>query len=540
MKRTRKEIRFANRISLFNRMLQYTLSLILFLVSLFFSLALSPEKIYLNSDILYLPTLVLDVFRDGGNFFSWSFTPSPYFFPDLPVISVLLLIFENAQKALVAFAFIQTVLFLVLMERFWIFAEEETKQKPLNLKETRRIKSWVLVLVSFILLMTKNFPALYILFLPSIHSSAFLTSLYAWPTIHKTFQKYKVWILYIWIVLTIASDQILIVELIIPGILAGFLQPRFSSTTQTRVDSKWKRFLPESSKILFISGITGLILHRILKSFLFIEKPGRIPIQDSITQAIKDVALFLTRAQTWILSGFQENVPIAAILILILIISLIVGFIKIRKTKTNSFLFFFLAILFFSPILTGSYIDEYSLRYATPSLILAPFFLAFLAGFPKRALTLLIFIIFLCIIGQKKITNVENAFFKLFRTIPQEASCMDEITRKTSISLVISDFWTAKKIRTFSKEKIQSVHVSYGTLEGSHTISNREWYFKDSPGIIAVFTEGLGENRILEIYGTPFYITKCGERKLYLYKDRQKIKEALRRPFLENKIEKRL
>ncbi|EMN33012.1 putative membrane protein [Leptospira interrogans serovar Pyrogenes str. L0374] len=320
-------------------MLQYTLSLVLFLVSLFFSLAFSPEKIYLNSDILYLPTLVLDVFRDGGDFFSWSFTPSPYFFPDLPIISALLLIFENAQKALVAFAFIQTVLFLILIERFWIFAEEEIKQKSLNLKETRQIKSWVLVLVSFILLMTKKFPALYILFLPSIHSSAFLTSLYTWPTIHKTFQKRKIWILSLWIAFTTASDQILIVELIIPGILAGFLQPQFSFTTETRTDSKWKRFLPESSKILFISGIAGLILHRILKSFLFIEKPGRISIQTSIMQATKDVTLFLTQAQTWILSGFQENIPIAAILILILLISLIVGFIKLQKTKR--FLFYF-------------------------------------------------------------------------------------------------------------------------------------------------------------------------------------------------------
>ncbi len=60
-------------------MLQYTLSLVLFLVSLFFSLAFSPEKIYLNSDILYLPTLVLDVFRDGGDFFFMVFHAFPLF-----------------------------------------------------------------------------------------------------------------------------------------------------------------------------------------------------------------------------------------------------------------------------------------------------------------------------------------------------------------------------------------------------------------------------------------------------------------------------
>ncbi|EMO06034.1 hypothetical protein LEP1GSC116_1838 [Leptospira interrogans serovar Icterohaemorrhagiae str. Verdun HP] len=65
-------------------------------------------------------------------------------------------------------------------------------------------------------------------------------------------------------------------------------------------------------------------------------------------QATKDVTLFLTQAQTWILSGFQENIPIAAILILILLISLIVGFIKIQKTKTISFYFLFSDTIFFS------------------------------------------------------------------------------------------------------------------------------------------------------------------------------------------------
>lgn len=138
-------------------MLRYVFSLILFFVSLFFSLALSPQEIYLNSDILYLPTLALDVLVDGGNFLSWSFTPSPYFFPDLPIVTVLLLIFENAQKALICFALLQTILFAVLMERFWIFVREEKKGKSLSHKETRRVGSWVLLLISFLLFGLKKF-----------------------------------------------------------------------------------------------------------------------------------------------------------------------------------------------------------------------------------------------------------------------------------------------------------------------------------------------------------------------------------------------
>ncbi|WP_061249787.1 hypothetical protein [Leptospira alstonii] len=521
-------------------MLKYSLSLILFFVSLFFSIAFSPEEIYLNSDILYLPTLALDVFADEGNFLSWSFTPSPYFFPDFPILSFLFLIFENAQKALICFAFLQTIVCAVLMERFWIFTREEKKSKSLSVKEKRLVKSWVLLLISFLLLAAKNFQTLYILFLPSIHTSAFLVTLYVWPLIHKTFQKRKVWFLSVWIVFTVASDRILFVELIVPGILAGFVQlskDGFLFPDQTKVDSKWKRFLPESSKILLVCGIAGLILHAILKSFLFIERPGKISANLSLAQAVKDGARYITEVRVWVLSGFKENVPVSAIFILILTISLIFSLGRIRKTKSTAFLFFFFSILTFAPILTGSYIDEYSLRYASPALIAAPFFLLFVAGFPKRTLTLAIFLLFLLLlfIGQKTPENVENAFFRLFRTIPQEARCVDEISQKTPISLVVSDFWTAKRIRVFSKKRIPSIHVAYGTLEGSHTISNREWYLKNYPGTVAVFTRGLGEDRIGEIYGTPSGKTRCGESNIYFYEDSRKILEKLRKPFQKTK-----
>ncbi|AXR70124.1 hypothetical protein [Leptospira mayottensis] len=517
-------------------MLQYVFSLILFFASLLFSLSLSPQEIYLNSDILYLPTLALDVLADGGNFLSWSFTPSPYFFPDFPIVSILFLIFENAQKALICFAFLQTILFTILMERFWLFAREERKGKPLSSKEIRRVRSWILLLISFLLLIAKNFPTLYIMFLPSIHTSAFLVTLYAWPLIHKTFQKRKVWILTLWIVLTAASDRILFVELIVPGILAGFLFPSQIPRSQR---SGWKRLfpLPESSKILIVSGIAGLILHEVLKSFLFIERSGKIPINLSLTRAIMDGTRFFMEAQAWIFSGFKSKIPIPAILISILIIALTLSLIRIKKSKSTAFLFFLFAILFFAPILTGLYIDEYSLRYVSPALILAPFLLLSITEFPKRNLALTIFLLFLLLlfIRQKAPQNIENLFYRLFQTVPQEAQCVDEISEKTPISLVISDFWTAKRIRVFSKKRIPSIHVAYGTLEGSHTISNREWYLKDYPGTVAVFTQGLGENRIQEIYGTPSGKTQCGESKIYFYTDFRKIGQTLRKPFQKTK-----
>ncbi|AOP36610.1 hypothetical protein A0128_21675 [Leptospira tipperaryensis] len=513
-------------------MLKYGLTLILFFVSLFVSLALSPEGIYQNSDILYLPALALDLFRDGGNFLSWSFTPSPYFFPDFPIVSVLFLIFANAQKALLVFAFLQTILFTVLMERFWIFQREEKKRNQLSKRDSRRIKSWILLFVSFLLLAAPNFPTLYILFLPSIHASAFLVTLYAWPLLHTQLEKRQKVILFVWIVLTVASDRILAVELVFPGILAGFL---FSSRKDS--DFSWKRFFPESSKILLFAGIAGLILHAILKSFLYIEKPGKIPALVAFAQAQKDGVRFFTEAQTWIESGFKENFPVPAVLFILLLIALIFGLARIRKNKTTAFLFFFFAILTVAPIASGSYVDQYSLRYAAPALILAPFFLISIAGFPKRNLTLGIFLLFLLLwkIGEKSPEGFENRLIRLAQWVPQETVCLDEIAKKEPITLAVADFWTAKKILVFSEKKIHALHVTYGTLEGSHTISNRDWYLKNNSGTFAVFTKGLGEDRVLEVYGVPSTKEACGETSVFLYKDSTKIQEALKRPFQKTK-----
>ncbi len=513
-------------------MFKYGITLILFFLSLFVSLALSPEEIYQNSDILYLPSLALDLFRDKGNFFSWSFTPSPYFFPDFPIVSILFLIFGNAQRALLTFAFLQTILCTVLLERFWIFQREEKKRTPLTKKDTRRIKSWILLFVSGLLLAAPEFPTLYILFLPSIHASAFLVALYAWPLLHNKLDKRRAAYLFTWIVLTIASDRILVIELVIPGILAGFF---FSDSKSS--NRSWRRFFPESSKILLLAGIGGLILHTILKSFLFIERPGKIPTLVAFSQAQKDGIRFFTEAQTWINSGFREGFPVAATLFVFLLISLLFGLVRIRKSKTCAFLFFFFLILTVAPIASGSYIDEYSLRYAAPAFILAPFFLISIAGFPRRNLTLGIFLLFLLIwkISEKSPEGLENRLIRLSQWVPQETVCLGEIAEKEPITLSIADFWTAKKLLVFSEKKIPALHVAYGTLEGSHTISNRDWYLKDYKGTFAVFTKGLDENRVSEVYGVPSMKEVCGETSVFLYKDSTKIQEALKRPFQKTK-----
>ncbi|MDV6236362.1 hypothetical protein CH379_012065 [Leptospira ellisii] len=529
-------------------MLRYLAALILFSVSLGISLAASPEEIYLNSDILYLPALALDVFRDGGNFLSWSFTPSPYFFPDFPIVSALLFLFGNAYQALYCFAFLQILTFTVLAERFWIFVQEERIGKKLSIRESRSVRSWVLVLISLPLLGAARFPAFYILFLPSIHTSAFLVCLYAWPFIHQTTQRRNRILLFLTILFTVASDRILFVELILPVFFAGFFFPGSNPNDRGagRFDL-WKRLLPENGRLVLAAGIFGLTLHSILKSFLHIERPGTIPISLSLDKALGDGIRFFTEAAAWFRTGIvagtrsssdaAADFPVPAVAFLCYAAALCVSLSRIHRAKSNVFLAFFFSLLFFIPIAAGSYVDEYSLRYAAPALILAPLYLGFVLGFQKRFLTFALFVSFLiaAVAGNSLPKPFENALFRGHRWAPAESACVDAIAERQGIDLAVADFWTAKRIRVFSKRKLSAVHAAYSTLEGSHTISNRDWYLRTYESPAVVIPRGLGNENTLLIYGIPEEKTACGDLEIWIYKNPERILQTLRRPFQKTK-----
>ena len=75
----------------------------------------------LNSDTLFLPTLLSDILVNGGSLSDWSLPPAPYFFPDLLVFLISYLLGMGPYLQLLVFAVLQSTLVLVAV---WLLAKQ--------------------------------------------------------------------------------------------------------------------------------------------------------------------------------------------------------------------------------------------------------------------------------------------------------------------------------------------------------------------------------------------------------------------------------
>ncbi len=83
-------------------------------VSACFLLGTVDQNFLFNSDSMYLPVLFDDVFKEGGNFFSWHLTPAPGFFPDMALFFSARAFVSNTFWNFVCFAALQAGLSFVI------------------------------------------------------------------------------------------------------------------------------------------------------------------------------------------------------------------------------------------------------------------------------------------------------------------------------------------------------------------------------------------------------------------------------------------
>ncbi|GBF40419.1 hypothetical protein LPTSP1_34370 [Leptospira johnsonii] len=120
---------------------------------------------------------------------------------------------------------------------------------------------------------------------------------------------------------------------------------------------------------------------------------------------------------------------------------------------------------------------------------------------------------------------------------PPETVCVDEWKEKDSFVFVLSEPRKARRILTYSEKRILAYPIDFSTLEGSYSVSNKEWFLFPPEGPIAVLPEGLGESRIKSFYGEPSRVLDCesGNGKIWIYEDNAKIRDYLQRPVQKTK-----
>lgn len=488
-------------------------SIIIFLVSLIFSLFTAPKEIFWNMEALYLPSVLIDVLRDGGSLRTWSFAPTPYFFPDLPIVFIFGYITENVFRTLTFYAIFQTSLLAYLLGKF-VRAMEPKMPRP---------QSYVFSLLSLssILLIAEKFPLLYFLYFPSVHISAFLTTLWIWPYLRREKVKIPKYSIFPLLSILTLSDRILILELYLPAALSW-----------ARRYGRWGTSFPLISIRFFATGLIGLGLHSLIKIFLAINSPKKLSTLESISHWWSD---FFASILSLKLSG------------VFLLFAILGGVLCLRKGKESGhsygFLGYFQLSLCLLPPLLGLYSGENSLKYSIPAIVMVPVLFGILPSVQNQNylshsrnfafLGLLFGLGVFAIFGEG-----EAQFRDPSESIrPPETVCVDEWKEKDSFVFVLSEPRKARRILAYSEKRVLAYPIDFSTLEGSYSVSNKEWFLFPPEGPIAILPDGLGESRIKSFYGEPTRVLHCesGSGKIWVYEDNAKIRDFLQRPVQKTK-----
>lgn len=464
-------------------------------------------------EALYLPSVLIDVLRDGGSLRTWSFAPTPYFFPDLPIVFIFGYITENVFRTLTFYAIFQTSLLAYLLGKF-VRAMEPKMPRP---------QSYVFSLLSLssILLIAEKFPLLYFLYFPSVHISAFLTTLWIWPYLRREKVKIPKYSIFPLLSILTISDRILILELYLPAALSW-----------ARRYGRWGTSFPLISIRFFATGLIGLGLHSLIKIFLAINSPKKLSTLESISHWWSD---FFASILSLKLSG------------VFLLFAILGGVLCLRKGKESGhsygFLGYFQLSLCLLPPLLGLYSGENSLKYSIPAIVMVPVLFGILPSVQNQNylshsrnfafLGLLFGLGVFAIFGEG-----EAQFRDPSESIrPPETVCVDEWKEKDSFVFVLSEPRKARRILAYSEKRVLAYPIDFSTLEGSYSVSNKEWFLFPPEGPIAILPDGLGESRIKSFYGEPTRVLHCesGSGKIWVYEDNAKIRDFLQRPVQKTK-----
>lgn len=484
----------------------YSHSIILLIV-LYFSGTEEFNSYLLNSDALYLPTL-MDDFRAGIPLNGWSLTPSPYFFPDMLIYGIIS-IFFNFKMSIIVFASIQYSLILVA---------HHLLLKALNLNNYKNtiIINYLLGII-LLLLTLLFFPDIaYTSLVSANHTGNYILTVFSFAILinflNKDFSIKNIVLLTAFSLAAITSDKLYTVTFLIP------------SATLLIINFKFKKviYYLVGSVLLYIA--TSAFLGYFRNHFIFVPDASVFKI------IFQNLSFHLF---------FDENLNISFLKIttpFIFILFLLLWFYHktISPSRQNILLFYSFAVTvtLISFYLTGIVITkDFPLRYIQ---------------------SIWLFWLFLLpIILTEKVTHIQfsaisfnplihalfilNIIFGLFSFISSQKINMDKTVScllnnplsqcngNCKVKYGIGDYWNSKKLTALSHRNIFVNQVTYD-LDIYHWINNLEWYKNREYSFI--LPARLDKKKIVTLSGNPVTIANCNGTEIWFYKT-NKLKNIL-------------
>jgi hypothetical protein len=475
-----------------------------------------------NADLLYLPTLFLDIRHWGGSFLEWRLTPAPYFFPDMLLFFPLGLLTPNIHLALFFYGLVQVTIFLsvVSLAGSALFPAAE-----------RRLY-FLFVLLAFALWLTLRQHLVWQpVFTPSEHFGVTLFAPFLYWLTVKGFlppaaeRQKRGWVILFVISsgLIILSDQLALVQLTLPLLVGAGLLFLLHRMRKNEVVA------------LLGAVLGGILLARLGDSVLIrYWVPAQLDIDKVLERSgFALTALLETMRGLW----FADQRPVLLILAAAVGVHTAVCLIAIYRAAGQRdfsrewllYSSFFGGMMLFSTVGivgTGNFRDSGSLRYIYPLTILPIFSLLPFIYIAVRRTRLvrwgMLALALLLIIRHAGAAGRVGELSRYADFYPAWVACVDEQLEMRGVQYGVSGYWDAKYVSALSKRGTRLMAV-YPDWTPHVKITNPEWYGRFPPQFVLYNPEEssnfgpLDMGRLINFYGYPHEVFSCGVREVWLY-----------------------
>lgn len=470
--------------------------------------AVHPIQAYLfHADSLYLPALFADLFAGSGKLSDWYLTPSPYFFPDYPLYLAAYLLGQGPFEQILLFALLQaslTVAALYAVVR--------------NSSEAYRFATATLIALLLIWLSVNSAEPYVELLTSAYHFGAFLSGLAfvgAWLALEREddgrVRRMLLAAMCLLAFLTTLSDTIFLVQIIVPFIGTWILLHRTGQGA--------RRLLAVPSAVL-TAGILGSLAYKLVVTY-----STRYPTKLGVTQLGTNLHDLME-----ILSRLFLALPALGLVVAAYCLFGIACVVATLRKRSFLDLPRPLALLVtFSMISTAATLGAVLLvrnlpvspRYLIPvltwpvimSVLLIQHWLGarffWIGTYVSGILALVLFASAL-----RMPTHGTPGYY------PEQLACIDKALEGKSLHKGIAQYWDAKYIQMFSRQRITL--AQYGSDLSQHRWITSGRFFAESYDFAIIAEDGgeqfkLPEDKLVAINGAPAERVACGNRTLLIY-----------------------
>ncbi len=462
--------------------------------------AMLPEssgiRLFVNSDALYMPSLFQDLFLNRTGISVWHLNGAPNFFPEMLLYFPLMALLKSTPLTIMIYGLVQMFLILFLMDRLMLLAHEQIHHTTPYLV----LLSFLLIPLSAVLSEGHLIPAQ--LLLGGYHAGFFVNSLLAailaLSYLKRGGKSKLIWLGLLTLVAVI-SDKLFIMGFVAPAVLFSLLH-----LFRKGRKGPW----------LALMAVTGLTTLLALFTYRMMNFLGAIDMISTGTkmfqfeQIPEAMGNFLHHMRSVIIDYPTQRILVIASLLFILgaplyLILHVKGYLSGRLNPGQErtfawilFLFLFVVLILFTPIINGYYVGRSLIRYNYAALVMGASGFVYLAGyllsplsFPawlKKYFTTVCSVVLLSIllvVGIKNhaMTGLQN----YLNHYPESVRILDELKEEHGLKYGLGGYWQAKYSTMFSRKDLRLYSVSDGSFKPGYHVTNENWFHDGGKGLHA-------------------------------------------------------